>query len=170
MKKTIILLLLCLSATGAYAGDFIVNIEGGVITGPCIIDAGSTNQTVNFGKMAIYNIDHVGDGSSWQYFSIKLRNCPADIVTATATFTGQASATDPTVFVNSGTASGLGIQLAQRDFASVMISNGSRMELPVKPDRTAEFDVGARVVRISTERGVNTGTIKGAVQFTITYQ
>lgn len=170
MKRTIILsLLLFLSVARVYAGDFVINIEGGVLSGPCIIDAGSANQTVNFGKMAIYNIDQVGDGSSWQYFTIKLRNCPADIETAVATFTGRTSSYDPTVFANSGTASGLGIQLAQRDFASVIISNGSRMEIPVGPNQTAEFAVGARVVRLS-DASVNTGTINGVVQFTITYQ
>lgn len=162
------MLILFLSGTiNSYAGttSATVNITGRITTSPCNIDTNTVNQTVDLGKGYSYNMVS-GTGSAWKSFQLTLSKCPNYWTNATVTFTGTA-ATDNGYFANSGSASGVVLQLSNQNH-SINYGNGDSMTIPVDASRNVTFPLEARMYNPGGE--VTGGDFNAAVQVDFTYQ
>ncbi|WP_202301445.1 type 1 fimbrial major subunit FimA [Dryocola clanedunensis] len=97
-----------------------VHFEGELVNAACAVSTESADKTVHMGQYRTASFAKVGDTSAQVPFTIVLTDCDSTVAaTASAAFTGQTDATDPTLLaLNSGgnatTASGVGIQILDR--------------------------------------------------------
>ncbi|MFP2421505.1 fimbrial protein [Pseudescherichia vulneris] len=174
MRKALIFSLLMVGGGAkGIAGDLVnINIQGRVTATPCTIDAGSVNQTVDFGQIAGANLVAVGAASDWMSFQVKVMNCPAATVTAIATFSGIPSSSDATSYSNgssSGNATNIAIQVAEDANKNSIKSNGTSMSVNIDPaSHAAIFPLAGRVIAPTGSAGA--GKINSVVLMTFTYQ
>lgn len=167
LLSTILCLLTILSGPAAFAGtkSATISITGRITASPCTVDTNTVNQTVDLGKGYSYNMVS-GTGSAWKSFQLTLSKCPNYWTNATVTFTGTA-ATDNGYFANSGSASGVVLQLSNQNH-SINYGNGDSMTIPVDASRNVTFPLEARMYNPGGE--VTGGDFNAAVQVDFTYQ
>lgn len=101
-------------------------------------------------------------------FDLTLSKCPPTTTLATATFHGQADSAHPTKFANSGTASGLALELADPQDRITLSPQSSFSVLVNQSDHTVDFPLAARYY--ATSMPVTAGTFSSVVQVTFIYQ
>lgn len=141
-----------------------VNISGKVTAAPCTVDA-SMNQTLDFGDIESQTLRMAGAGSPWRAFSLTLSLCPASTRKATVTFDGTPDPQDATAFAQTGTASGVALQLSD---GSVTLADKSSLTALVDTSRNVTFPLTARIY--SPEGKNKVGTFRSVVQVSLSYQ
>ncbi|WP_434030581.1 fimbrial protein [[Pseudomonas] boreopolis] len=124
LKRTI----LCLLACGACAGDaraqtVDITINGRVTPGTCSLSAGSENQTVRLRALSAGEIAAASGAvaASREPFSVQVEDCAPSLTTATFAFQGTTLDAAEHVLVNTGTATGVGIEMALDDGSNGVI-------------------------------------------------
>lgn len=169
----ILTLILGLVSDELIAADIVnINISGRIIAAPCVVDADSVSQNVDFGQLTALDLRAAGSASAWKPFKVKLVNCPAATVTAVATFTGTPFATNATLYSNATlpeNATNIAIQVVDDNNRSLIKGNGTSMTANIDPVlHQATFSLAGRV--ISPNGNVGTGTINSVMMMTFTYQ
>ncbi|EME8858304.1 type 1 fimbrial protein [Enterobacter mori] len=167
MKRYLIFLTLGLLAN-AYAEDIQIEMTGNIYANTCTVDSASQNLTVNLGQAVAGNFKDVGDTGEWKAFDLTLSKCPSTTTLATATFIGQVDGAHPNKFANTGTASGLALELADRPDKMLIAPQASFSVLVNQDDHTADFPLSARYY--ATALPVTAGTFSSVVQVTFIYQ
>lgn len=118
MKKNIIAVAVAaaaiFSAANALANDGTVNFTGEILETACTVDLGTGSAiSVDLGKVVKTAFTGVnGDAVARKTFTIKLKDCPAELQTAAVRFDGQAYNGDSSVLqLAAGGAQGVAIQL-----------------------------------------------------------
>ncbi|MHA7848621.1 fimbrial protein [Serratia sp. D1N4] len=145
-----------------------INVSGRVVASPCIIDIGTVNQTVNFGKLQLRDLSGAGNASEWIPITLKLTACPISTSKVIANFSGTASDDDGALYANTGTARNIAIHLADVT-RTQKLGTGSSLTVAVdSTSRTATIPLASRLLSVN---GMSEGgTIAGAVQVNFTYQ
>lgn len=167
MKKYLLLLLTSLIPL-AHADEIQIQMKGNIYANTCSVDSASQNLTVDLGRAASSDFQDVGDTGAWKKFDLTLSKCPPTTTLATATFHGQADSAHPTKFANSGTASGLALELADPQDRITLSPQSSFSVLVNQSDHTVDFPLAARYY--ATSMPVTAGTFSSVVQVTFIYQ
>lgn len=145
-----------------------INVSGQVVASPCIVDIGTVNQMVNFGKLQLRDFSVPGSATDWIPIPLNLSACPASTSKVTANFSGTASDDDNELYANTGTARNIAIHLADTT-RTQKLGTGSRLTVTVEPaSRTATLPLASRLLSVNgmSEGGI----ISGAVQVNFTYK
>ncbi|MEX2988717.1 fimbrial protein [Serratia fonticola] len=165
MKRTWLLMAAGMMSGTVQATD--LNISGMVVATPCMIEAGSVNQDVDFGQVRLTEMSAAGNASEWVPFEIQLANCPQGTTSVTATFSGTPAAADATLYANAGTATNAAVQMAQAANKTVVQSDGSSMTVSVDAQRNAIYALAGRLIRFDE---TSAGSFRSVVQMNFTYQ
>ncbi|MBV6819489.1 fimbrial protein [Rahnella sp. PD12R] len=163
----VVLLAVAVSAATANAAD--LNINGKVVSSPCIVDTASVSRDVDFGQLIIKkDLATAGAGGDWKSFEVRLNNCPATVSSVIANFTGTPAQEDATLYSNSGTATHVGVQLVTDADKTVVLAPGSQLSADVDAQRSAVYELAARPYTTSGE--VTAGSLVSLTQINFTYQ
>lgn len=152
----------------AHATNVTLNIQGNIYDTTCQVDSASQNMVVNLGQAISGDFKSVGDTGSWVNFDLKLSNCPPTLSLATITVDGQRDTLHPFKFANTGTATGVALELADRTDTIVLAPQASFNAVIDTQTHTADFPMAARYY--ATSMPVTAGTFSSVVQATFTYQ
>lgn len=161
-------LLLALTSLPAVATDVTLNIEGNIYDTTCQVDGGSQNMVVDLGQGVASDFHDIGDTGPWKKFDLTLTNCPPTLTVATVSVDGPRDRDHPFKFANSGTATGVALELADRlDY--IVLAPEARFSVVIDAGtHTATFPMAARYY--ATAMPVTAGTFNSVVQATFTYQ
>ncbi|EOI3443685.1 fimbrial protein [Cronobacter turicensis] len=164
MKK-LLLLMLVIVAAQAQADDINLQINGTITAGSCDVDAASKNKTVEMGQAVASDFSY----GLWVPFELSVINCPANVTSVDAAFTGQLDTYVSTAYANTGTGRGVALQVADSKSMMYMLPGGDKVTEPVDAmTHGATFTMRARYVRTSSL--FVPGTFESAVQVTFTYR
>lgn len=175
MKKNIIATLIATSSifaiSNAFAADGTIDFTGEITDQACELATGSDVFTVNLGKVSKTALPSTGSTAAATKFTIKLKNCPQTVTSATVKFDAISYAgdnnvlelTDPTA---NTTAKNVGIQIQDVTGATVpLFAESSDYEL--KQNTVNNLDFTARYIAMSDAVGV--GQANSTATFTINY-
>nr|WP_238485709.1 fimbrial protein [Rahnella ecdela] len=146
-----------------------INVTGNIVAAPCSVDTGSVSQTINFGQLLGTDLRTAGAASDWKSFQVRLNNCPAATVSATAAFSGAVYPGDPTLYLNNGSAANVAIQVVDDATKTSVKNSGSTMTVGIDPaQHNAIFALAGRIIAPAGSAG--SGDINGVMQMTFTYQ
>lgn len=151
----------------ALADPVNISITGKVVASACDVDTASVSQNVDFGQVRLNEMAAAGNASDWKPFEVKLNNCPPATTSATVTFSGNPASNDATLYANSGTATGVAVQMAQAGDKSLVQGSGSQMNVAVDAQHNAIY---ALVGRLISSGNAVSGTFSSVVQMNFTYQ
>lgn len=166
MQQLVIIFLIVITSSYSYADNARVNFSGTVAAIPCVVD-GTASVDVFLGNIPVETLDN-SIVSTWTNFQLKLKNCPAS-TSVTATITGQQSPLMSSLFLNTGTATNVGAQIASLDTQQFITPQLNTVTRPIQADFTAVFNLAARAYS-PTEDGAIPGTINTTLQVSFTYQ
>lgn len=167
MKK-IILLFFCVFYTAtASAEEYVkVNFTGTVTDATCEIQTDSENPEINLGDLYNKDLADAGSASDWVTFNITLLNCPAGLNNVIAKFSGEADASDASLYRNTGDAINVAVELQDLNTQAVL-KNGASDSAVILSSRQAVFNLE---VRARTAVGnVTAGTIESLIEMTYSY-
>jgi len=145
-----------------------VNITGRIIASACTVDSGTINQTVDFERVIASDFPSIGSAGSWKDFSLSLSSCPASTTKVEGTFSGNSDDNDQTKYANSGTGTGLALQVSSRDHQEDFGPNSTMTESVNSSNQTVVFPLSARLVKVTDQIG--SGTFRSEVLVTFSYQ
>ena len=159
--KTLIPVWLILSGSAFAASNFNINLHVKLIVPPCAI-VGDSVINVDLGKVNAADLD----SQPYTHFALALQDCPAGMPEVALQFSGE-TAGDANQFIkNTGSASNVAIEL--KDNADdKRITSGSSISRTITADKTANFDMKAKMVPLGGD--IAGGTVKGVVEFTMFY-
>lgn len=163
-----LLFLLALTCLSAGATDVTVNIQGNIYDTTCQVDSASQNMVVDLGQAVASDFKDVGDTGEWKNFDLTLSKCPPSLMLATITVNGQPDGQHPNKFANTGTATGVALELADRTDFITLAPQSSFNAVIDATTHTADFPIAARYY--ATAMPVTAGTFSSVVQVTFTYQ
>lgn len=167
--------------TGPF-GSGKVTFTGSITNSPCDIAPGDDDLTVKFGQISYRHLksDHAVDSADAKSFTIHLQNCAFDPNTGenkatkpnlmsmvNVTFTGAASSDNKT-FNNSGSATGVGLQLLDSTHAAITSGTATKDNQLQSGDNQLTFF--AQLVNLGAENSVTPGSISVPVNYTLTYK
>ncbi|WP_423061473.1 fimbrial protein [Citrobacter portucalensis] len=170
MKKTMLSACFVLFAGNALAADGTIHFTGSISDQTCTVDSNSQDLTVDLGKVAQSALNgSKGKRVAPTQFTIKVASCPATVTGASIKFDGNANSDDTTLLAldgDTGVATGVGIQIADKTGTVIPLHNASPNYTLVSGDNS--FDFVARYVASKDE--VGTGTANATSEFTIVYK
>ena len=166
MKRLTVLMFLI--SCGVSATDVTLNVVGNIYDTACVVDSASQNMVVNLGQAVANTFKNVGDTGEWKNFDLTLSKCPPSLMMATVSVDGKADDRHPTKFANTGTATGLALELADRTDFITLAPQSSFNALIDSNTHTVDFPMAGRFYTTSTP--VSAGTFSSVVQVTFTYQ
>lgn len=171
MKRTpmkYVALLVLLASACAQATDVSLSIQGNIYDTACQLDSTSQNKVVDLGQAIASDFKAIGDVGEWKNFDITLSNCPPNLALATISVDGQRDQHHPFKFANTGTATGLALELADRT-DSIILAPQARFNAVIDPvTHSADFPMAARYYTSQTP--VTAGQFTSVVLITFTYQ
>ncbi|MNG70003.1 S-fimbrial adhesin protein SfaS precursor [compost metagenome] len=131
----------------ARADPVSIAIAGRVVASPCVIDGNGSELAVNLGNsIQSATLATAGAGSTPTTFNLSLTGCPAGTKNVKVTFTGTAAAApQANMYLNTGTATPLAIELSQQGTGTIL-GNGSSLTQAVQADKTVTYALSARAV------------------------
>ncbi|MHD0615300.1 fimbrial protein [Morganella morganii] len=161
------LLAVCLtvSAAGHEQQTGRVWLQGFVLDSSCTINMQDKYQRIDIPQVAATELYQRGYSSAFA-FAVRLENCllSADGKSLAITFTGPVDSNG--LFVISGEAEGVGIQLSQGD--SSVIMPGKAVALPDIP-QTKNITLNYRLRLIADRNSIKTGIYRSTVNFNLDY-
>lgn len=160
-----------------------VTFTGSITNSPCDIAPGDDDLTVKFGQISYRHLKsaHAVDSADAKSFTIHLQNCAFDpnndtdtkatkpnlMSMVSVTFTGAASSDNKT-FNNSGSATGVGLQLL--DSAHTAITSGTATKDNQLQSGDNQLTFFAQLVNQGEDNTVTPGSISVPVNYTLTYK
>lgn len=155
---------------GLLAQDGTINFEGTISNTACTVDSISADMTVDLGTVSTSAFSAPGDVASPTKFNIIIKNCPESVNSAAVSFTGEADATNPSLFKLSGDgAEGIGIALYEGDSTTQVAANMSSSDYNIDSSKT-ENTLSFISKYMSTQQTVNAGLAASSVSFSIAYK
>lgn len=142
-----------------------VIFSGSIKENTCVINNGSKGQTVALGDVEKSVLAKSGDVSQPVAFTIALDQC--DTANATITFKGETPPATNDVLTTS--ASGVGIQILDKNTTKVLVVDGSTQAQSINVNSTNpnEFNFTARYFAL--DNNVAAGNVDSSVDFTVKY-
>ncbi|MBC3378345.1 type 1 fimbrial protein [Serratia fonticola] len=169
MKFNVIVALLLSGIFSVMANAENVVINGRIVASPCTVDAKSTSQTVDFGRVKKSDMQQTGNAGKWQPFQVTLINCPKTTSRVSAFFTGTPFSDDTMLYGSSGTATGIAVQVVQDGDKSQLQGIGSTMVVDVdQVNHSATFALSARL--FSPNGDIAPGNVNSLLMMSFTYQ
>ncbi len=164
----ITVLTIVLPVITAQAADVTINVSGKIIASPCEVDGVST-LNVDLGQdLQAAQLSTAGSYSNWVPFVLSLKNCPSSTNTINATFSGTGDSADINrLYVNTGVATNIAVELQSDDSASLPLGNSKVMSVSRSATNMATFPLKSRVW---SKGNATTGTIASVVSVTFSYQ
>ncbi|MFA3778401.1 fimbrial protein [Yersinia sp. 1652 StPb PI] len=144
-----------------------LSISGNVVASPCVIDVDSANQTIDFGQSRSGDFVTAGQGGEWKPFSIMLTECPLTTRHVMVSLTGTSNPDDDTLYINTGSAPHVGIQIAEGQTQQIL-RPGSQVTVAV--DSISKKVTIPLVSRLYSTGQISAGSVRGALQLNFTYQ
>lgn len=161
-----IILLLSLITYSFFSFSAIVNIHvsGNIIAMPCTLV--NNNYSVDLKKN---NIWYIGADNSfpWVDFSIQLINCPLATKKITMTINGTSDTNNSDYFLNTGTSTNSALHLVQTSDKTLIIKNGTQVDIPIDSSRNALLPLSARITGLGNN--MTAGTFLSHIEFTLSY-
>lgn len=153
----------------ANAADGTIHFTGTISDSTCKVDDTATDANVDLGTVSSSAFAQVGDKASPTAFKITLKDCPAEVTTASVKFDGTVDPNNHDLLkLDSGsTATGVGIELADANGTAVPVATAS-MAYPLTATAANQLDFTARYV--STAAKVTAGSANSTSEFTINYK
>lgn len=169
-KNMLVAALFSVSAFAAHAADEgkgTVTFNGSIIDAPCSITPESAAQDVDLGQIS--NVTLANNGSSApESFTITLASCDADTADAvTVTFNGSHDADANDLLALSGSASGAGIAIANKDGSPITLGSPSAAIDLI--DGLNELTFTAYLKGTDAVGGVVPGDFSTVADFTLVY-
>ncbi|CAI1695524.1 S-fimbrillin [Serratia marcescens] len=110
MKKYLVASMLACTAlcSSAFAADGVINVTGKVIENACVVNP---ELNVQMGDVAAATFKDFGDEGPNKAFSLELKDCPANLKTATVQLDGEESAYYELFKLTEGGATGLALRI-----------------------------------------------------------
>ena len=169
----VILVAACCTLSAVHAIDTTITLNGKIVAAACTIETRLTDGLeVNLGSAKNIQMQHPGDAGNWRSFTLKLFNCPLGTTKSTVTFIGTPDSDDATLFANTEpsatAASKVGVQMADDDDRTTVLSNTSTMTVNVDGNQQAIFPLAVRLY--TPTGGVQAGKVSCQVLVSFTYQ
>jgi major type 1 subunit fimbrin (pilin) len=170
LSLTAVGMMLLAGSVSAQAYDGTVNFQGEIVDSACTVDIGAGNtMTVDMGKVNKSAFTGAGSTASATKFTLKLKDCPETITSATVKFDGTAYSGDDSVLAltqETGVATGVGIQLSDRTQSVLpLFTASSSYPLAAKTENTLDFY--ARYIAMADT--VTAGPANSVATFTMNY-
>ncbi|HCM7229831.1 TPA: fimbrial protein [Klebsiella aerogenes] len=165
-------LLLALLSGAALADGGQINIDGDVVASSCSVDNGSKNQDVPLGTFYSSDFPSVGTPTQPVSFDIKLTGCTTGIKGAKVSFTGAQVSGNPDLLAltgagTSGVASGIGVELLDKNMSPIAINSTTESyPLTAGDNNTLTFNLRYK----STATVVTEGDAAATLFFDMQYQ
>ncbi|MBK5073872.1 type 1 fimbrial protein [Budviciaceae bacterium CWB-B4] len=151
-----------------FAEDGKVNFKGTILESACTVESSSQNLDVNLGRVSKTVFTAAGDTSSPMPFSLKLENCPTDVLTSgvAVRFEGTTVSGKTDILDITGGAAGVGVQIKDKAGQKIVLGSESTTYTPlVAGDNTLDFTA----YYVSTSTTVTAGAANAVANFTIIY-
>ncbi|HHI2554915.1 fimbrial protein [Klebsiella aerogenes] len=149
-----------------------LQFDGTIISASCNVDNGSKSQNVSLGTFYTSDFPSKGTTTKAVPFDINLKGCTDNISGARVSFTGATAEGDSTLLAltgagTSGVASGLGVELLDKDMKIIPV-NTTTDKYPLMPgdNNTLTFNLRYK----STAATVMEGDAKATLFFDMQYQ
>lgn len=176
-------LLLMMAVASAQASDGQVEFTGSINDNACTISSENVKKSVDMGQVRLMDFANtVGATAGAVPFSISLENCStATMKNAAITFSGQQSATDPTILGMTGAnqVKGVGIQINDARTGNKLPLNTASTDYVLRPQSNT-FDFTASYVRLAADAegadgkpgisAIGTGEVNALASFDVTYK
>ncbi|ATG15403.1 type 1 fimbrial protein [Providencia alcalifaciens] len=146
------------------ANNIALYFNGSIKASPCQIE-----QTDYIIDLKTINIANIRDNlrSPWVNFNVSLKNCPTSSRQSIMTLTGTPDPTNPTYFINRGTATHVALDLTTGN-SHTQVKNGTQITTPINQQtHSVQIPFSARVAGLNN--GMTAGTFRSHVEFTFTY-
>ncbi|AKL42307.1 MULTISPECIES: fimbrial protein [Serratia] len=165
MKKYLVASALACAAisSSAFAADGVINFTGKIVDNACIVDP---TLNVQMGDVAAAAFKNVGDEAQEQsrLFSLDLKDCPANLKTATVQLDGEADADNKDLFkLTAGGATGLALRI--KGPSQDIVPGGKSEALELKEGTNS---LTLLAVYKSTDK-VTAGDANATIQFSVSY-
>lgn len=167
MMKLSLPMILLLSALPCMAfANSTLNISGKVVAGTCTVDVNTVDRTIDLGSIQSFDLRSPASGGEWVDFTLEVNQCPTGLAFATAKFSGNPDTDDVTTYKNTGTSTGVSLQLGAR---TTIYGNGTSMKSSIDAlTHKATFPLSARIY--SAKGNATSGTFHSIVNVAFTYQ
>ncbi|MFG0413352.1 fimbrial protein [Pseudomonas sp. zjy_8] len=167
--KAAVALAMAVAAQGVLARDGTVIFNGSIVDAACVVATGSTNQTVELGRVSVNTLTAIGARSPGVSFSIKLTDCSVPTARrASVTFNAPRDPLNAGLMAVTGGAVGVGIQIYTEEGGQrggVIPGNGS-MAIPLRP---GDSELQFYAAYVATRAQVEPGAANATAQFTVNY-
>ncbi|HIE0705804.1 fimbrial protein [Serratia nevei] len=165
MKKYLVASALACAAisSSAFAADGVINFTGKIVDNACVV---SPTLNVQMGDVAATAFKNVGDEAAGhgKEFFLELKDCPANLKTATVQLDGEADADNKDLFkLTAGGATGLALRIKG---PNQDIVPGGKSEVLTLQEGANLLGFGA--IYKSTDK-VTAGDANATIQFSVSY-
>lgn len=152
---------LVLAYACANAADSTITVNAVVKAAPCTVPPA---MEINLGD---YFLDKLPSGTPYQDNELVLTNCPESTSGVRADFLGTPDSTNSAYYSNSGTATGVAVQV-YRTGGAASLQSGSSYPVTIDSARKATFKIASRVV-VTDSKNLAVGTVSSTINLTFTY-
>lgn len=160
LRLSLAALALCGGVSSIGVAQTNVNVTGKLTAGTCQWGVGGSDHAVTLDPVYVSQLKQ-GQVTGLKMFSLSLTNCSTGMVSATFTFSGTSDTTDKLRYRNSGTATGVAIELQSSDGKTIGADGtdnrrtatvtGNQVTLPLQ---AGYWQVGARASGGSVDSGI----------------
>ncbi|EOC1299823.1 fimbrial protein [Cronobacter dublinensis] len=169
MKRLMMVMMLCMTAAQTFADDINVRIQGAITASACDVDTASLNKTVDMGEANARDYAQPYTNGPRVPFELKVINCPTTISSVDAVSSGLKDAYDNRAYTNTGTGSGIALQVFNTKDGMFMLPGGATITERVDPaTHSATFQLAANYTR--TSQGFAPGSFQSVMLVTFTYR
>lgn len=166
MKLSLPIMLLISVMPYMACADGTVNISGNVVASACEVDINTVDRTIDLGRVQSFYLRKPMSGGEWVDFTLEVNHCPDGLKFATAKFSGNVDADDATTYKNTGTSTGVSLELGAR---TTIYGNGTSMKSTIdQTTHSAAFPLSARIY--SATGNTTSGTFTSVVNVEFTWQ
>ncbi|TCZ55660.1 fimbrial protein [Klebsiella grimontii] len=174
MKRTSYFIVPFIATLSSYANaaDGTINFTGEILETACSVNIGANNSlNVILGKVAKSSFQSAGETAAATKFTIKLRNCPQSLSSATIKFDGKMNSTNNSYLaLTSGTGVAEGIAVALYDSSQSLVplmTSSTNYNLSSESENNLEFY--AKYIATSAVEAIKAGTANATTTFSVIY-
>ena len=143
-----------------------VSVTGRLTAGTCEWGVGGGDQTVTLDTIHLSQLK-LGQVAGLKTFSLSLTNCSAGMVSATFTFSGTPDSTDTLRYRNTGSATGVAIELQSSDGKTIGADGTDNRRTAIVTSGQVSLPLQVGYWRVAAR--ATTGTVRSSATFTIAY-
>lgn len=157
----------CALSGAVHADTSNVTIQGNIQQGTCQFAAGDDNKVVNLGTLPVSSLPASG-AATFVPFTLTVENCDAGLTRVDFAFTGTSDSTDPLRFKNTGTATGMAVELESADGVNIGANGTNNMRSVQISGSQAVINLQAALWHL-TGMAATAGTVSAVATVNATY-